>query len=136
MPKLYFLDPGLTCSLLGIENKKQIFTHPLKGNLFESFILCEILKSRFNRGVDSNVYFWRDKTGHEIDCIIEKVKRIIPLEIKAGKTPTEDFFANLLYWKNLSRADIADLYVVYGGTSSQKRSSGNLLSWKDIARLL
>ena len=136
IPKLYFYDPGLASSLLGIETKKQLLTHSLKGHLFESFILSEMLKQRYNKGSDSNIYFWRDKTGHEIDCIIEKVGRLIPLEIKSGKTLTKDQFKNLIYWNKLSKGAAKNSYIVYGGDLTQKRSQGNLISWKNIDSLL
>ena len=136
MPKLYFYDPGLNCSLLGIETKKQLLTHSLRGNIFESFMLSEILKNRYNKGFDSDIYFWRDKTGHEIDCLIEKIGRLIPIEIKSGKTLTKDQFKNLIYWNKLSKTDPKKSYVIHGGDSTQKRSYGNLISWKNINSIL
>lgn len=135
MPKLYFYDAGLLCSLLGIENKKQIFTHSLKGSIFESFVLSEMFKHRYNQGLSPSLYFWRDKTGHEIDCIIERPSRLIPVEIKAGKTVTQDYFKNLAYWNDLSGGSARDSYVIYGGELTQKRSSGNLVSWKGINKV-
>jgi len=136
MPKLYFFDTGLACSLLGIESKKQLQTHSLKGNIFESFILSEMLKNRYNKGSDSNIYFWRDKIGHEIDCIIEKSNKLIPVEIKSGKTLTKDQFKNLMYWNKLSKGSAKNSYIVYGGALAQKRSCGNLVSWKNINSFL
>ena len=136
MPKLYFYDSGLACSLLGIETKKQLLTHSLKGNIFESFILSEILKNKYNKGLDSDIYFWRDKTGHEIDCLIEKTGRLTPIEIKSGKTLTKDQFKNLIYWNKLSKTDPKKTYVVYGGDMTQKRSYGNLTDWKNINSIL
>jgi len=136
MPKLYFYDPGLVCSLLGIDTKKQLLTHSLKGNIFESFILSEVLKNRYNKGSDSDIYFWRDKTGHEIDCIIEKSNKLIPVEIKSGKTLTKDQLKNLIYWNKLSKGNPKNSYIVYGGDLTQKRSCGNLISWKNINSFL
>jgi predicted AAA+ superfamily ATPase len=136
MPKLYFYDPGLASFLLGIENQAQLNTHYLKGHLFETFILSELMKRRFNKGLGSIYYFWRDKIGHEVDCIIEKANALIPLEIKSGKTASRDFFKDLDYWRKLSGTDSGSAYVVYGGKKSQKRSSGNLLSWEDIDPIL
>jgi len=136
MPKLYFFDTGIACSLLGIESKKQLQTHSLKGNIFESFVLSEILKNRYNKGSDSNIYFWRDKTGHEIDCVIEKSNKLLPVEIKSGKTLTKDQFKNLIYWNKLSKGNAKDSYIVYGGDLTQKRSCGNLIGWKNINSFL
>lgn len=136
MPKLYFYDSGIACFLLGIKNKKELLTHSLKGGIFESFVLSEILKNRYNQGLDSDIYFWRDKTGHEIDCIIEKAGRLTPIEIKSGKTLTSDQFKNLIYWNKLSETSSRKSYIIYGGELSQKRSYGNLVGWKNINSLL
>ena len=72
MPKLYFYDTGLACSLLGIQNPLQLTTHHLKGGLFEAMIISELAKEKFNQGRPPNLFFWRDKTGHEVDCLIEQ----------------------------------------------------------------
>jgi len=120
------------CSLLGIENKKQLVSHYLRGHLFESLIISEIIKARFNQGLEPHCYYWRDKTGHEIDCIIEKASSLIPIEIKAGKTIVSDYFDGLNYWTKLSAVKKQNTYVVYGGDETQKRSTANIVSWKNI----
>ena len=56
-PKLYFYDVGLASYLLGIENVSHIETHPLRGALFENMVILELLKRRFNAGLDNNLYF-------------------------------------------------------------------------------
>lgn len=131
MPKLYFYDTGLVCSLLNIENKEQLSTYPLRGNIFEAFIISELLKQRFNKGLKSNLYFWRDKTGHEIDCIVESAGSLTPIEIKSGKTINSEMFKNIEYWKKISGKINSDSYLIYGGNNNQKRSGINVLSWKD-----
>ncbi|MCK5055901.1 MAG: ATP-binding protein [Candidatus Aminicenantes bacterium] len=131
MPKLYFFDPGLACYLLGIESEQQLQTHYLRGALFESMIISEFFKYRFNRGRDSNCYFWRDKTGHEIDCIIEDAGRLIPVEIKSGETVKSNFFDGLKYWNNLSGQSPEQSVLVYGGEKKEKRSSGTVLGWQN-----
>jgi len=70
-PKLFFLDPGLASFLIGIQNPEQIFTHPLRGNLFETFVYSEILKRRLNQGKTDNIYYYRDRKGNEIDFILD-----------------------------------------------------------------
>ncbi len=70
--KLYFYDTGLASALLGIESPEQLSTHYLRGGLFESFIISDVIKQRFNQGKEANIYFWRDSKGHEIDCILER----------------------------------------------------------------
>jgi predicted AAA+ superfamily ATPase len=131
MPKLYFFDPGLTCYLLGIENEKQVDTHFLKGSLLESVVIAEFFKYRLNRGREPNCYYWRDKTGHEIDGILESGETLIPVEIKSGKTVKSNFFDGLAYWNRLSGQPPAKSFLIYGGDKKEKRSSGNVLGWKE-----
>lgn len=128
-PKIYFNDIGLACSLLGIKNIVQLENHPLKGSLFENMVINEFVKTRSNNGDQNNLYFWRDKTGHEIDLIIDQVIQFIPLEIKSSMTPNKEFFKNLNYWKKLSGSPEA--FVLYRGAETQKRSDGNvILNWR------
>ena len=132
MPKLYFYDTGLACSLLGIENKNQVSSYHLKGNLFESFIISELFKARYNKGLEPNCYFWRDKLGREIDCIVEKTGKLTPVEIKAGKTASIEYFKDISYWNKLSKNKALNSYVVFGGNTIQRRSQGNLIPWSQL----
>jgi predicted AAA+ superfamily ATPase len=134
-PKLYFIDTGLQCYLMGIKNSKDLRLHSEIGSIFETFIVSELVKMFVQKGLAPNLFFWRDKLGREIDCIIEKGRRIIPLEIKSGQTINQDYFKNLNYWNNLSGAAPADSIIVYAGNRSQQRSKGRLVSWKDLPDL-
>ena len=128
-PKLYFLDTGLVSFLLGIERKEQLKTHPLRGALFENLIVTELIKQRTNQADEINLFFWRDKTGHEIDVLIDEGLDLIPVEIKSGKTINSDYFKNLKYWMKLSGQKRG--MVLYGGDQSQSRSDGvKVLNWK------
>ena len=62
-PKLYFCDVGLASYLIGIEDPKQLVTHPLRGALFENLVVAEALKHRLNRGRQPNLSFFRDARG-------------------------------------------------------------------------
>lgn len=131
-PKLYFYDTGLACALLNIESEKQLETHYLKGGLFESFVLSELLKQRFNYGLTPNLYFWRDKLGHEIDCIFEKESSLISIEIKSAKTLSSDFFKELIYWQELTKIPPDKSFLVYGGREIQKRHVATVLGWDHL----
>ncbi|MBI2411435.1 MAG: ATP-binding protein [Candidatus Kerfeldbacteria bacterium] len=135
MPKLYFYDTGLACALLHITNVAQLKTHYLYGGLFESFIIAELMKFRFNQGAQPNCYFWRDRLGHEIDCIIEQGDQLIPIEIKSGKTIVSDYFKGIQYWTNLAGMSAEHGYVIYGGMQNQQRSQGHVLSWKNMKQI-
>jgi uncharacterized protein len=131
-PKLYFYDTALPTSLLGIHKTEHLPTHPLRGALFESLVVAEMMKQKHNNGISDTLYYWRDKTGREIDIIIEKLPHRIPVEIKSGKTIQADFFKNLRYWLKLSGEKYGQ--IIYAGDTDQKRLEGiDVISWKNIA---
>ena len=132
-PKLYFIDTGLAVSLLGLQSESQLSSHYLRGALFENLILSEFLKSRFNRGLRNNCFFWRDNKGIEIDCIVENGDRLTPVEIKSGTSFDKDFFKNLTYWNRLSGNPDENAYVVYGGDMRRDTKSGVLLGWRELS---
>ncbi|WP_220681512.1 ATP-binding protein [Methanofollis formosanus] len=133
MPKLYFTDPGLAAHLAGIQSADDLCFHPLKGGLFESLVISEFLKVRFNRGKESNLYFWRDKSGHEIDCVIEYGGRdLVPVEIKSSRTASPDFFKEITHWNRLSGNTPDRSFVVYGGDQSQRRTAGQLVGYREM----
>lgn len=134
-PKLYFYDTAIACHLLSIQSAKDLTTHYLRGGLFESMILSDLLKRRFNAGLLPNLYFWRDKSGHEIDCIFEQGTTLIPIEIKSGETLSADFFANIVKWNQMAGNDPSNSYVIYGGKEKQTRSQGIALGWTQLGFL-
>lgn len=136
MPKLYFYDTGLACSLLEIQNTQQLKNHYLFGGLFESFMLSEIMKYRLHRGLSPNCFFWRDRLGHEVDCLLEYGTRMYPLEMKSGTTVTEEFFKGIAYWKNLAGDISGNATILYGGDEEQMRKIAQVRSWKNIASVL
>jgi len=131
-PKIFFYDTGLACSLLAIESEKQLSTHYLRGGLFESLIISDLFKQRFNKGLPSNYYFWRDKHGHEVDCVAQRADTLIPIEIKAGSTIHSNFFTGLNYWNTLTGNDPKDGFLVYTGHKNQTRSQAQVLSWQSV----
>jgi predicted AAA+ superfamily ATPase len=133
-PKVYFYDTGLVCSFLRISNVSQLENHPLKGAIFETMIVIEMVKKYTNQGINPPLFYWRDKTGHEIDLIIDKGNLLTPIEIKSSKTINSDFFKNLKYWNHLSKMNKAVL--IYSGIQEQNRSDGTLITnWKNISNL-
>ncbi len=126
-PKLYFYDTGVVCSLLGIQDAQQLSTHPIKGALFENLILIDLLKQRLNKGLQDNLYYWRDKTGNEIDVLLDLPSSITAIEIKAGATMNTDYQKGLLYFKNLAITKNIETILCYTGKTAQKRSNGILV---------
>lgn len=133
-PKIYFYDTGLVCSFLRISNTSQLESHPLKGPIFETMIVIELVKKFTNIGINPPLFYWRDKTGHEIDVIVDNDGNITPIEIKSSKTINTAFFKHIKYWNNLSGND--NSIVFYSGEQEQQRSDGTLITnWQNINQI-
>jgi uncharacterized protein len=131
-PKLYFYDTGVVCSLLGITNAKQIAQHVTKGFLFENMVVTELLKERLNNGKPDNLFYWRDKTGNEVDIVLDNAGKLTAMELKAGETISQDFFKGIEYFTALNKKSIQKI-LVYGGKEEQKRSSGIIVTpWNKL----
>jgi uncharacterized protein len=103
--KLYFYDTGLACYLLGIRNSSELSNHGYRGALFENFIVLELLKNRYNKGQRSNLYYWRDSSGNEVDVLIDNGSTQIPVEIKSGGHTQYGFFQRLELLGEADRAE-------------------------------
>lgn len=134
-PKLYFYDVGLARYLLGIERPEQIATHSSRGALFENAVVVETLKYRFNQGHRSNLYFFRDSKGLECDLLFETGHGMGAIEIKAGATIASDYFDSLDRVSELI-PEISTKAVVYGGTTYQPRSTGQIVPFADLYSVL
>ena len=136
MPKLYFYDSGLVAWLLGIRTVEQMLTHPLRGNIFESFIISELIKSKLNRGEKPLFYFWRDSNGNEVDLIVEQGTKLVPIEIKSGRTLTHESFAGLEKWMFLA-GKLADVPVlIYAGDESYRHKGVHVVGWNQCSQVL
>ncbi|MDX2285911.1 MAG: ATP-binding protein [Bacteroidia bacterium] len=129
-PKLYFYDTGLACYLLGIRSPEELEVHHARGALFENFIITETLKHQHHQGNQPSLYFWRDRTGHEIDLLIDTGRRLHPVEIKSGQSIQPHFFSNLAFFSELSGGDPSLAALVYAGEERQQRSSGAVCGWR------
>lgn len=130
-PKLYFLDTGLAAFLLGIKNREQLENHPLKGELFETYVIGELWKNIYNKVEQENLYFFRNHQGNEVDVILDNVMSISQLEIKLTHTVKSKILSSLKY---LAKAgyDIDDSYLVYGGDENYTREGVKIKSWRNI----
>jgi predicted AAA+ superfamily ATPase len=133
-PKLYFYDTGLVTWLLNIQNADHLSIHPSRGSLFENFVVSELLKRRFNKGLVSNIYFWRDNLGDEIDVLIDNGTERVPVEIKSGATVTDDQLKTLLKWEKISK-NKAPSYLVYGGDQTHIRHAIRVLPWTSTEKI-
>jgi hypothetical protein len=135
-PKLYFVDTGIACSLLNIKNTTELTQHYLRGNLVESCIIADLFKQYYHSAQKPSLSFWRDHTGNEIDCIIEQALSLIPIEIKAGKTVTQDYFKAFTYLKTITKIPTTNNWVIYGGTDHQTWPQADVIGWQESGTLL
>ena len=131
-PKLYFLDTGLLCYLLRIASSEDLYHHAQRGAIFETWVVSETLKHRFNRGLTADLYFWRDNHGLEVDLVYEQGQRLQAVECKSGTTYSADWLAPVRRWRASVGAEAADPVLVYGGATSQARADHQVLSWQQL----
>lgn len=134
MPKLYFYDTGLVCWLLDIRTPEQLLLHPLRGQIFETWVVSEILKHRTNRGETRGMSFYRDRNGTEVDLVVESPSRIALVEAKSSSTASRSLFgATRRVHRHLAKSSVpCDELVVYGGDQLQNRSEGILIPWHKL----
>ena len=133
-PKLYFYDVGLLSWLLGIRTRDQLTVHPLRGQIFETMVIAELVKSYFNQGEKPPLYFWRDSNGNEVDIIAVAGNCLRPLEIKAGQTLNRDFFSSLNHWLKLAGKRAVSPALIYAGEQEFQRAGVDILNWRHIPK--
>jgi uncharacterized protein len=132
-PKLYLTDVGMMASLLGIRTPEQVANHPLRGALFETMVVNELLKNRLNAGLRETLYFWRDNSGTEIDLIIERASEIAAVEIKSAPSISGDSLKNIHLWRSYAERSMKYTNIVsglvYGGDTRYTRENVDILPW-------
>nr|WP_156063777.1 DUF4143 domain-containing protein [Collinsella aerofaciens] len=136
-PKLYFLDTGLACNLIGIDSPKELMTSPQYGALFEAAIIDEALKTFYAEGRPPQLSFWRDGNKNEIDLLVQRGLRAVEaVEIKSSATYKPKYFDALA---GISERDLglgpSARAVVYGGNENAETQRGGLVSFRKAWRL-
>jgi len=136
MPKLYLTDVGLAAALLGIQTAQQAASHPLRGALFETMVVTDLLKTRRNLGSIESLWYWRDNIGTEVDLILERGTEIAGIEIKAGPTVAADAFGNLDKWRRYATErgsyTMVRAGLVYGGDARFTRNDTDVMPWSQL----
>lgn len=137
-PKLHFLDTGLVCSLLGIHNPDQLRHHPLRGAVFESWVVAEILKTRLHAGFTPGVHHFRESRGLEVDAVLEREGTLVLVEAKSGATTNSEQIRPLARLTELLERHQehrpTERVLVYGGDEQHARSTATVLPWSKIDR--
>lgn len=135
-PKLYFLDTGLACYLLGIESPEQLSRDKMRGALFENFVVTEALKQRYNQGKESNLYFYRDSNQNEIDLLLKRNSGLYGIEIKSSMTYHKDFEKALKRIDEWVKAPVDGKAVVYAGDFENTAGEIKLLNYTNMDEVL
>ncbi|MCP4601115.1 MAG: DUF4143 domain-containing protein [Proteobacteria bacterium] len=128
-PKLHFLDTGLVCYLLGIHSPQILENHPLRGAIFESFVVSELTKAFVHRGIEAPLYHWRDATGHEVDIIIDLGDRLVPVEVKSSVTLGSHVFEGLRWWTAIGSNPTTGGMLVHGGKACHEQEGFSVRPW-------
>jgi predicted AAA+ superfamily ATPase len=128
-PKLYFLDSGLLCYLLGIHKSNEVMVHSARGAIFESWVVAELYKSYYHTGKQPAMYYFRDSNDNEVDLILDHGSKVLPIEIKSSQTINSEFFKGLEYWRKLTRLADSPAILIYGGDNQTVFKGMSVLPW-------
>ncbi len=132
-PKLHFLDSGLACYLLGIQTAQQLATHPLRGALFESWVVSEIMKASLHRGLEPRMFHYREAKGPEVDLMVQSEMGWRFLEAKSGGTVDSSFFRPMEALASQFPEEIpVERHLIYGGEGSYQRQGASVTGWSQI----
>jgi len=133
-PKIYFSDTGLLCYLLDIDSAKIVRRDPLIGQIFENLIILEAIKTRLNKGLSPNIYFFRDSNGVEIDILYKQGAKLTPVEIKSSATFNKAFSKNIHKFQKLT--DNAEKgFIVYAGDFEPKTKAYSVLNFNTCSTI-
>ena len=128
-PKLFFYDTGLLCHLLGIHSVAELLTHPKRGAVFENFVVAEIRKQYLHKGVEPELYFFRDDSKREIDLLdlTQRGDRRM-FEIKSSMTMHDKFGRHLLSVGEILGIPPENRAVIYQGSESYRAEKFTVLA--------
>lgn len=134
-PTLYFLDVELMAWLLGIRDAASIQTHAARGALFETWVVSECIKHRFNAGQGADLFFWRDNAGHEVDLLFDTPQGMQAVEIKSGSTFASDWPDAIHSWRKFATDAARMPLIVYGGEGAYARQGCRVIGWRELHAL-
>ncbi len=135
-PKLYFNDPGLACFLLDIESPRQLERDKMRGAIFENFIVMEVIKHRYNRGLLNGVYFYRDSNKNEVDILLKEEGEITAIEVKSSMTYHTSFGETLSKLSEWIKSPVRNKIIVYTGDFENTASDIKVLNYRHLQSYL
>ena len=131
-PKLYFNDPGLACFLLDIESPRQLERDKMRGAIFENYIVMEVIKHRYNRGLLNGVYFYRDSNQHEVDILLKEEGEITAIEVKSSMTYHTSFENDISKLSDWINTPVVNKIVIYSGDFENTTSNIKLINYRNL----
>ncbi len=114
-PKVYFTDTGTLCYLVGLKDPGHASSGPMAGAIFETAVVSEVMKNIVHKGEEPRLYFWRTSSGDEVDLVIEREGKLIPVEVKLTSTPHPNLAAGLNKFRQIFRGKVDKAYLVHPG---------------------
>ena len=131
-PKLYFYDTGLACYLLGIENETQLNSDRMRGHLFENMVISDIMKRRAHAGKSTDLMFYRDSNGNEIDLLVPDGQTWEGYEIKSSSTYNSAFEKGFHSLTDQLDARLTRRAVIYCGTQERHDAHIEVLNFASL----
>lgn len=135
-PKLYFNDPGLACYLLDIESPRQLERDKMRGAIFENYIVMEVIKHRYNHGLEGGVFFYRDSNQNEIDILLKQEGMLTAIEVKASMTYHVSFEKHLAQLEKWIKTPVAQKLIVYSGEFENTTGNIRFINHRNLHRYL
>ena len=131
-PKLYFNDPGLACYLLDIESLRQLERDKMRGAIFENYVVMEVIKHRYNRGLFDGVYFYRDSNQNEVDILLKQEGEITAIEVKSSMTYHPSFEKHISKLSEWIKTPVSKKLIVYSGDFENTAGDINLINYRHL----
>ena len=131
-PKLYFNDPGLACFLLDIESPRQLERDKMRGAIFENYVVMEVIKHRYNRGLLNGVYFYRDSNQNEVDILLKQEGEITAIEVKSSMTYHPSFEKHISKLSEWIKTPVSKRLIVYSGDFENTAGDINLINYRHL----
>lgn len=127
-PKVYFVDTGLLCYLVGLRDALHAASGPMGGAIFENLVVAEFFKIFMHRGEQPAMYFWRTASGSEVDLVIETQDRLIPIEIKQSETARLEMVKEIASFRRDFANKVGLGYLIHPGKMALPLGAG-VIAW-------
>lgn len=115
---------------------QQLIRDPLRGFLVENLVVLELVKTRLNKGLEPNLYFYRDNHNNEVDIIYKQSNDLVPIEIKASQTYHADFLKSIKFYESIANSRVKNGYLVYAGKHEQQIGNIEIINFKHAHKIV